>query len=88
MMGNLYFNRLKGSIAGSDYDRFYQMLKDESIDVSICLEQLQEAQDNYFVTAKYVLDLVHCAYDLFMSFEIEEKRLLNFSRTIELTNKR
>jgi site-specific DNA recombinase len=52
------------------------MLKDESIDISIRLEQFQEAQGNYFVTAKYILDLADRAYDLFMSSEVEERRLL------------
>ncbi len=76
MMDNLYLDRLKGRITDSEYDRFYQMIKDESIDVSIRLEQFQEAQDNYFITAKYILDLANRAYDLFMSSEVEERRLL------------
>ena len=40
------------------------------------LSQLQEAEDNYYITAKYILDLSSRAYDLFVSSEVEEKRQL------------
>jgi hypothetical protein len=45
-------------------------------DINVCLDQLQEAEDNYYLTAKYVLELVNRAYDLFISSEVEEKRQL------------
>lgn len=37
---------------------------------------LQNAEDNYYITAKYVLDLANRAYDLFKSSEVEERRQL------------
>jgi hypothetical protein len=37
---------------------------------------LQEAEDNYFITAKYLLELTNLAYDLFISSEVEERRQL------------
>ena len=37
---------------------------------------LQEAEDNYYITAKYILDLANRAYDLFLSSELDEKRQL------------
>lgn len=37
---------------------------------------LQEAQDNYFITANYILELTQKAYKLFLSSEIEERRQL------------
>lgn len=37
---------------------------------------LQEAEDNYYITAKYLLELANRAYDLFISSEIEERRQL------------
>ena len=40
------------------------------------LSQLQEAENNYYITAKYVLELTNKAYDLFISSEVEEKRQL------------
>lgn len=37
---------------------------------------LEEAEDNYYITAGYILKLANKAYDLFKSFEIEERRQL------------
>ncbi len=61
MIDNLYIDKLKGRITESDYDRFYQSLKDQSIDITIRLEQLQEAEDNYYLTAKCLLGLANRA---------------------------
>ena len=35
---------------------------------------LQEAEDSYYLTVKYLLELANKAYDLFVSSEVEEKR--------------
>lgn len=37
---------------------------------------LQEAEDNYYITAKYLLELANRAYDLFVSSEVTERRQL------------
>lgn len=37
---------------------------------------LQEAEDNYYITATYLLELANRAYDLFVSSEVEERRQL------------
>jgi site-specific DNA recombinase len=76
MMDNLYLDKLKGSITESAYDRFYHPLREQLADIAMKLERLQEAEDNYYVTSKYVLDLITRAYDLFVSSEVEEKRQL------------
>ncbi len=76
MIDNLYMDKLKGRITESDYDRFYQSLRDQITDVTIRLEQLQEAEDNYYTTSRYVLKLVNQAHHLFISSEVEEKRQL------------
>lgn len=60
----------------SEYDKFYQSIKAEMVNVSIPLEQLQEAQYNYFITVKYILDLANPAYNLFLSSKVEEIRQL------------
>lgn len=75
-MDNLYLDKLKGSITESAYDRFYQSFRDQLTDVTLKLERLQEAEDNYYITAKYILDLTNRAYDLFKSSEVDEKRQL------------
>lgn len=76
MMDNLYMDKLQGSITVKDYDKFHATLSDQASNVSIGLEQLKEAETNYYITAKYVLDLTSRAYELFMSSEVEEKRQL------------
>lgn len=76
MMDNLYIDKLKGSITESDYDRFYQSLCEQRDTINNCLMGLQEADDNYFITTKYLLELTNRAYDLFVSSEVEQRRQL------------
>jgi len=40
------------------------------------LSALQEAQDNYYITASYILELSKRAYKLFLGSEIDERRQL------------
>jgi site-specific DNA recombinase len=76
MLDNLYLDKLKMRITESDYDRFYSGLRDQLAELNNQLSKLQEAEDNYYITAKYVLDLTTRAHDLFQSSEVEEKRQL------------
>lgn len=76
MTDNLYLDKLKGRITDSEYDRFYQTFRDQLTDISIRLEQLQEAEDNYYITTKSLLKIANEAHDLFVSSEVEEKRQL------------
>lgn len=76
MMDNLYMDKLKGRITESEYDRFYKSLREKATELTVRLEQLQEAEENYFITAKCVLKVVNRAYELFLSSEVEEKRQL------------
>lgn len=76
MMDNLYMDKLKGSITDAQYDKFYTTLRDKVTDAAIRLEQLQEAETNYYITAQMLLKLADRAYDIFISSEVEQKRLL------------
>jgi len=76
MMDNLYRDKLQGRITDSMYDRYEESFRDELADVTLKLEQLQGAEDNYYITAKYVLNLLNRAYDLFKSSEVDERRQL------------
>ena len=76
MIDNLYLDKLRGRITEKEYDKFYQSLRDQVTEIAGRLEQLQEAEDNYYITAKYVLEIVNRAYELFESSEVEEKRQL------------
>jgi len=72
----LYIDRLDGRITEDQYDKFYQSFREQLSDIDTRLAMLQEAEDNYYITAKYLLDLANRAYDLFVSSEVEEKRQL------------
>ncbi len=76
MIENLYMDKLKGSITESEYDNFYQKLRSKLEDVSMRLEQLQEADEEFYITSRYILELVNRAHELFESSEVEERRLL------------
>ncbi len=76
MMDNLYLDKLKGRITDDDYDRYFQSFKEQKADIATRLGILQEAEDNYYITAKYLLELANRAYELFESSEVEERRQL------------
>lgn len=76
MLDNLYLDKLKGRITDNDYDKFYTRLRDEQININIQLNNLQEAEDNYYLTSQYVITLSNQAYELFKCSEVEEKRQL------------
>jgi len=76
MMDNLYLDKLKGRITESEYDKFYTSFYDEAAEIKSQLSKLEEAQDNYYITAKYILELVNEAHELFIGSEVEEKRQL------------
>lgn len=76
MLDNLYMDKLKGSITDSEYDKFYTRLRDQLIEVETHLGQLEDADENYYRTAKCLLKLISKAHELFLSSEVEERRLL------------
>ena len=73
---NLYKDKLSGSITDSVYDKFCTSLKEEDAEVDSRLSALQNAQDNYDITANYILELSKRAYKLFLGSEMEERRQL------------
>ncbi len=76
MMDNLYLDKLKGRITDSEYDKFYQSFHEQTEDIDTRLSMLHEAEDNYYITAKYLLELANRAYELFERSEVEERRQL------------
>lgn len=73
---NLYLDKLKGRITDDQYDKFYQSFRDQISEIDAKLALLQDAEDNYYTTAKYLLGLANRAYDLFISSEVEQRRHL------------
>lgn len=58
------------------YDKFYEEFRTEISEIDTKLSMLQDAEDNYYITARYLLELANRAYDLFISSEVEERRQL------------
>lgn len=58
------------------YDKFYSNFREQLENLNSRITQLEEAENNYYITAKYLLALTNRAYDLFKSSEVEEKRQL------------
>lgn len=75
-LDNLYMDKLKGRITDGVYDKFRTHLKEQEAEVDTKLSALQEAQDNYYITANYILELSKRAYKLFLGSEMEERRQL------------
>lgn len=50
------------------------MFRDKISEIDGRLALLQEAEDNYYVTASYLLELSQKAYEIFKRSEVEEKR--------------
>src|SRR3972149_10009787 len=73
---NMYLDKLDGSITTDEYDKLYKEFRGKIDEVDNRLANLQKAEDEYYITAIYLLELANKAYDLFKSSEIEEKRQL------------
>ena len=63
-------------ITDSEHDKYRQLLRQQLADIDGRLSMLQDAEDNYYITAKYVLEISSRAYELFKSSEVEERRQL------------
>lgn len=72
----LYMDKLDGRITEQTYDNFYQSFQDKIAEVDARLAMLQDAEDNYYITANYILELAKRAHELFESSEVEERRQL------------
>jgi len=76
MIDNLYLDKLKGKISEERYDSIFASLNQQMDDITARLARLQAADKDYYLTAKYILELSSQAYDLFMGSEVEGKRHL------------
>ncbi len=68
--------KLKGRITDDEYNKFFKSFDEQEADITTRLSMLKEAEDNYYITAKYLLELANKAYELFKISEVEERRQL------------
>lgn len=76
MIDNLYLDKLRGKIDDAAYERFNKQLQQERSEVNDRLSKLQQADDQYFLTVKYILEITQKAGKLFESSEVDKKRQL------------
>lgn len=72
----LYLDKLDGRITTQEYDKFYQSFRDKIAEIDSRLANLQEAEDNYYLMASYLLEVSQKAFEIFERSEVEEKRQL------------
>jgi len=48
-----------GGVADNEYNKFYQSFRKQIASIDTPLDMLQEARDNYYVTAKHLLELAN-----------------------------
>ena len=63
-------------ITEDEYNKFYTRFREKINGIDSKLTSLQKAEDEYYITANYLLELADRAYELFKSSEAEEKRQL------------
>lgn len=72
----MYEDKLDGSITESFYSKKSEEFRSKQQDIADKLKRLGIADEEYYLTSEYLLQLANRAYELFMSSEAEEKRLL------------
>lgn len=72
----IYLDKLDGSITNDEYDNFRQSFRNKISEIDTRLSILQDTDDNYYITANYILELTKRAHELFLSSEMQEKRQL------------
>lgn len=63
-------------ITADEYDNLYTQFREKIEEVDSRLANLQKAEDDYYLTANYLLQLANKAYELFEGSEMEQKRQL------------
>jgi len=72
----MYEDKLDGSITESFYTKKREEYRAKQKDISDKISRLGLADEEYYLTSEYLLQLANRAYDLFISSEAREKRQL------------
>ncbi len=73
---NMYEDKLDGSITESLYNEKREEYRKKQKEITDKITILSVADEDYYITSEYLLQLANRAYDLFLSSEAEEKRQL------------
>ncbi|HUX48636.1 MAG TPA: recombinase family protein [Dehalococcoidia bacterium] len=72
----MYEDKLDGSITESFYDKKREEYRSKQQEITDKISKLGIADEEYYLTSEYLLQLASRSYELFMSSEAEEKRQL------------
>lgn len=72
----MYEDKLDGSITESFYSKKREEYRAKQKDISDNISRLGLADEEYYLTSEYLMQLANRAYDLFISSEAREKRQL------------
>lgn len=75
-ISNMYDDKLDGSITESEYKERLNTYRTKQKELQKKMAQLAHADEEYYMTSEYLLELVKRGYELFKSSEPEEKRVL------------
>ena len=70
----LYIDKLDQRITESQYDKFHTSFRSKIAEMDARLSILQDAEDKYYLTSKYLLELLNKAHTLFESSKPDQKR--------------
>ena len=73
---SMYLDKLDGRITAEQFDQNHGTFRSEQAEFSAILQRTQEADEEYYITASYLLELAARAGELFTVAEPDEKRLL------------
>lgn len=73
---NMYEDKLDGRITESYYDQKREEYRGKQKDINEKIKKLHYADEEYYITADYLINLAKRAYEVFSSSEPQEKRLL------------
>lgn len=69
-----YMDKLDGSITQEEYTNFHKKFRAEQQVYKNKLARLEKADEEYYITCSYLLQLASRSYELFIGSEVDEKR--------------
>lgn len=74
MIENAYEDKCSGSITQAEYTKYQEKWRNEQKEAEKRLARIYDADEEYYITVQYLLELASRSYELFMSSEPEQKR--------------
>lgn len=76
MIEKAYEDKLQDRITQEEYDNYHHKFRTQQAEFKQKLERLDQADEDYYITASYILELTSRSYELFIGSEMGQKREL------------